>query len=299
MVFCSPFSVPIRSGRDARERSTNDEPNRLLQTAAWEMTKHLARAFRIAIILLAGMVVLHEAAWSANLADTVAEVKRSVVGVGTMRYSRRLPDKFVGTGFVVAQGRHVITTAHVVRDARTSRRDEFLAVFVGGGRDIEARRAIVVANDVEHDLSLLEIEGQALAPMKLGRSDRVREGETYAFTGFPAGVLLGMYPATHRGMIASITPIIISDDPDAAQPPRLLRRRTSAYPIFQLDATAYPGNSGSPMYDVQSGHVIAVINKVLLKDGDVASAMVRPSGITYAIPVTYVEALLGDGALNP
>ena len=41
--------------------------------------------------------------------------------------------------------------------------------------------------------------------------------------------------------------------------------KSGTFNIFQLDATAYPGNSGSPVFDVASGEVIGVINMVFIK----------------------------------
>jgi S1-C subfamily serine protease len=61
--------------------------------------------------------------------------------------------------------------------------------------------------------------------------------------------------------------------------------------VFQLDGTAYPGNSGSPLYDPETGIVYGIINKVLIK-GMKESALSHPSGITYAIPSNYVRSLL-------
>ena len=64
-----------------------------------------------------------------------------------------------------------------------------------------------------------------------------------------------------------------------------------SYDVLQLDATAYPGNSGSPVYEQRSGKVVGVINSVLVKGGKEA-AIAKPSGISYAIPVQFVHALL-------
>jgi len=58
-----------------------------------------------------------------------------------------------------------------------------------------------------------------------------------------------------------------------------------------LDATAYPGNSGSPLYEEQTGKVIGVINSVFVK-GTKETAIENPSGIIYVIPSQYVRALL-------
>jgi S1-C subfamily serine protease len=61
--------------------------------------------------------------------------------------------------------------------------------------------------------------------------------------------------------------------------------------VFQLDATAYPGNSGGPLFDPRSGAVFGVISMVLVK-GTRESALSQPSGITYAIPSRYVSEML-------
>jgi hypothetical protein len=37
----------------------------------------------------------------------------------------------------------------------------------------------------------------------------VREGEGYAFIGFPIGMVLGLDAVTHRGIISAISPIAI------------------------------------------------------------------------------------------
>lgn len=63
------------------------------------------------------------------------------------------------------------------------------------------------------------------------------------------------------------------------------------FTVYQLDGTAYPGNSGSPVYDPETGTVLAVINMVFVK-GLKETAITNPSGITYAVPVRHVRSLL-------
>ena len=69
------------------------------------------------------------------------------------------------------------------------------------------------------------------------------------------------------------------------------RLREGSFDIYQLDATAYPGNSGSPVYDPDNGDVLGVINMVLVKSTK-ESALTQPSGITYAVPSSHIEELL-------
>jgi len=135
-----------------------------------------------------------------------------------------------------------------------------------------------------------------LPPFKLGNVSSVREGQLYAFTGYPIGMVLGLHPVTHRGIISAISPVAIPLIRTNKLNEKLLKRLQDPYPVFQLDATAYPGNSGSPLYDTESGEVIGVINKVFIQESK-ETAITKPSGITYAIPVNHVEKLLRDKKL--
>ena len=71
----------------------------------------------------------------------------------------------------------------------------------------------------------------------------------------------------------------------------MMKRLDSTTLIYQLDAVAYPGNSGSPVFDPKTGSVIGVINKVLVKDTK-ESALSAPTGISYAIQVSHVIDLM-------
>jgi serine protease Do len=60
--------------------------------------------------------------------------------------------------------------------------------------------------------------------------------------------------------------------------------------IFQLDATAYPGNSGSPLYDSAKADAAGIINMVFVK-GTKGAVLTQPSDITYAIPARHLQTL--------
>lgn len=229
-------------------------------------------------------------------ADTVAKVKPSIVAVGTFMSSRSPRAVFLGTGFAVATGNIIITNEHVIPSQMDSKYREQLAVFYH--KDDEDKMIIVkeVVLDKEHDLAVLKLTEGILPPLKLGNVSTVREGQLFAFTGYPIGMVLGLYPVTHRGMISAISPIVIPLLRSTQLNPNLLRRLQEPYEVFQLDATAYPGNSGSPLYDPDSGEVVGIINKVFVQESK-ESILSKPSGITYAIPVSHIEKLLKDKGL--
>ena len=248
---------------------------------------------RVWVLVLSAISGLPVAA--GGLPDTITRVKPAVIGVGTVQQTRRPPVKLLATGFVVADGRHVVTNAHAIPDELASGSKEFLAVLTGE-RNVTAHPAKVVRLDRVHDLALLRFSGQPRPAFRLGKSRNVREGELYAFTGFPIGMVLGMRPVTHRGIVSAITPIAIPQISPKLLDPKMVKQLRDPYDVFQLDATAYPGNSGSPLYDPETGEVVGVINKVFVKESKEA-VLEKPSGITYAIPVRYVKELLRDAGV--
>ena len=245
-------------------------------------------------MILPLLLWFHAGAAFADLPDTLARIKPGIVAVGTMQTTRAPPAIMLGTGFVVTDGRHVITNAHVLPASLDAERQEFLAVLTGSGQQGEVRRATRLLVDEAHDLALLRISGEPLPALRLAQDDAVREGQEIAFTGFPIGMVLGLHPATHRGIVSAISPVVLpahhSTQLDAAQ----IRRLRTSFDVYQLDATAYPGNSGSPLFDPRSGEVLGIVNLVFVK-GSKENLLKDPSGIAYAIPVRHARELLRKG----
>jgi S1-C subfamily serine protease len=236
---------------------------------------------------------------AADLVDTVTRIKPSIVGIATHQMLRSPRTRLLGTGFVVADGNHVITSEHVLPESLDASANEFLVIAIVGdrGREGEVRRAERVAVDVARDLALLRFEGEPLPALALGEAAPVSEGQRVAFTGFPIGTRLGLVPATHRGIISAITRIVMPPRAAREITPATARRLRDPFEIYQLDATAYPGNSGSPLFEPESGTVLGVVNMVFVQEG--GEPISRPSGISYAIPVRYVRHLLSQSDLLP
>lgn len=253
---------------------------------------------RIILVLCTLAAVLHAAtARAATLPDTVDRVRPSIVAVGTIMPMRQPPVNFVGTGFVVGSGRHVVTNAHVLPARLDAQKRERLVVISGRGQG-RAHGATVLGKDSRHDLAVLSFDEGPLPAMRLGQAESVREGALYAFTGYPIGPVLGLFPVTHRGIVSAVSPIAIPQVSGRVLDPEMLRRLGNPFNVFQLDATAYPGNSGSPLYDPATGAVVGVINKVFVKESK-EKILALPSGITYAIPVTHVHDLLRKHGVSP
>jgi S1-C subfamily serine protease len=127
--------------------------------------------------------------------------------------------------------------------------------------------------------------------MRFAVDENVRPGERVAFTGFPIGAALGLYAATQEGIVSSIAPVARPMDSGRQLDAVQMRRLRAPFDVYQLDAIAYPGNSGSAVYRQSTGEVIGVMNSVFVKESR-ESLLSAPSGIAYAIPVVHLRALL-------
>ena len=227
------------------------------------------------------------------LPETIARVKPSVVIVGSYNPTSAPRFSLRGTGFVVGAGNWVVSNAHVLQAPGSSEASGQLVVQVRTGPDsFQTRTARVLDKDLFHDLTLLQIDGPPVPALPVGDADRVKEGQELAFMGFPIGGALGFSSVTHRAMVSSITQARLPSAQSGQLSERAIRGlREGNFLIFQLDATAYPGNSGGPLFDPASGEVMGVVNMVLLK-GTRESALSQPSGISYAIPARHVRDMM-------
>lgn len=245
----------------------------------------------VGVLVLAG--VLPRGLSASPLADTVARVKPSIVIVGTYKATDTPRFQLRGSGFVVGDGSQVVTNVHVLPEASGLSESPTLVVQVRGPDGQWQMRGVErVARSDEYDIALLRIQGPAAVALPLGDSARVREGDELAFTGFPIGGVLGYSPVTHRAMVSSVTEAALPSPSARQLQSRAVRGlRNGTFNIFQLDATAYPGNSGGPLFDPNTGEVLGVMSMVLIK-GTRESALSQPSGIAYAIPAVHVKELL-------
>lgn len=252
-------------------------------------------AFARTLAALVALVCLQAfAVHAADLRETIKRVKPSVVAVGTFERTRSPEFEFRGTGFVVGDGNTIVTNAHVLPDSVDATRREVVAVLVptlaAGAANVRSAR--VTAIDANADLALLHVDGDPLPALSLMDSDAVEEGQEVLITGFPLGPILGAFATTHRGMVSAIAPIAIPQPRAQGLEANVVSRlKRGAFPVFQLDATAYPGNSGSPVYDPASGKVLGIVNMVFVK-GTKETALTKPSGITYAVPARHLQELL-------
>ena len=108
---------------------------------------------------------------------------------------------------------------------------------------------------------------------------------------FRSATRFGFHPVTHRGIVSSQPPIALPSPTAKQLDSRVIRSvNAGAFVLFQLDAIAYAGHSGSPVYAAENGEVIGLISMTLKGSKDAAVGLA--TGISFAVPVQYLQELI-------
>ena len=232
---------------------------------------------------------------AADLRAAVERVKPSVVAIGSYVPARSPAVVFGGTGWVTGDGLSVITNAHVIPEPGQPGGSDHWGIMQADGDRVRFRQLTLIARDGQHDLAHLRLTGAPLPALVLADSSQAREGQELGFTGFPMGLVRALGPATHHATLAAITTLnpaaLTARQRDTLGLQQPSPSQQQPVTVFQLDAIAYPGNSGSPLFDAATGEVLGVVNMVLIQ-GARDHAVTAPSGIAYAVPSSYVRDLL-------
>lgn len=184
---------------------------------------------------------------------------REFFGDAFKEYTRQVPMKGAGSGFVVSADGRVLTNNHVIAGA-----DKITVTFSDG----RTFKATVIGKDPTFDLAVLKIDAKNLPVLALGDSDSARVGEWTVAIGNPLG--LGVEPTVTVGVLSAKNRSIHAKD-------------FNFDGFLQTDAAINPGNSGGPLLNSR-GEVIG-INTAIIP---------YAQGIGFAIPVNMAKQVMGD-----
>ena len=159
------------------------------------------------------------------------------------------PMRGVGSGIVLDNEGHILTSEHVVADAA-----RILVTLTDG----QVVGGTVVGGDEDTDIAIVKAEASDLVPAEFGDSDKLRVGQPVLAIGNPLGLRGG--PTVTSGVISSLRRSLHPGNGSDLQ-------------VVQTDAAINPGNSGGPLVDLK-GQVIAI-----------ATAQIpHAEGIGFAVP---------------
>ena len=97
---------------------------------------------------------------SYSFVDIVSETTGSVVAIGLYTPLESDGNQVLGTGFVVGNGKWVITNYHVVSKILDPQIVQHYVAIHGEGRNVTAQKAEIIDIDPVHDLALLKISNE-------------------------------------------------------------------------------------------------------------------------------------------
>jgi S1-C subfamily serine protease len=224
-------------------------------------------------IATAQSVAAEAAALRDDIQGLLEEVAPSVVLITTEYDDTSASRGAIGTGVVFDDRGHVITNAHVVRDAarielRFADGSTRLARFVGGDSPFT-------------DVAVLRTDPAGIEPARFASSDRLRIGDpVLAF-----GNALGNDASLTRGVVSN---------PRA----RFINANSERHDFIQTDAPVNPGNSGGPLLN-REGAVVGIVTQVVTstRDGQFVQ------GVGFALPSDRVlpvaERIIAEGGDFP
>lgn len=176
-----------------------------------------------------------------------------------------------GSGFVYDRQGHIITNAHLVKDA------EAIVVTLRNAYPLPAE---LVGLDSFSDLAALKVStgDERLAPLRIGASAAVKVGQRAISIGNPFGLKASMTSGIVSGLGRSL--------PSAALIDAGVAPGFDNPSIIQIDAPIHPGNSGGPLLD-SSGLVIGITTAMRTDSGHF-------QGIGFAVPADTMRRVIPD-----
>ena len=196
-----------------------------------------------------------------SLIEIFKNSEAGVVRVNIQRAEESISPSGVGSGFVFDKKGHIITNAHVVKDAI-----KVVVTFLDG----RSYNAEIVGVDTFTDIAVIKVNADLslLSPIFLGDSSNLQVGEPIAAIGNPFG------------LSGSMTSGIVS------QLDRLLPSGAgySIPDVIQTDAAINPGNSGGPLLNMR-GEIVGINTAIQSTTGEF-------TGVGFAIPSQTVAKIV-------
>lgn len=268
------------------------------------------RSFKLAVILLAGIVIGtgydfitniihkdtgHRTSLSADvyeLQDKLVSIgeqaSQAVVGVSVtslvrerylmnpdqddlFRFFFGLPERqFRQSG--IGSGFIVRKDGYILTNEHVIDKAEDITVLLPNGEKYKAK---LTGYDIRSDLAVLKIDAKNLPYIEMGDSDKVKTGQWAIAVGNPFAIFENNpKPTMTLGIISAVHRSLPSSD---------MNNRYYG-DLIQTDAAINPGNSGGPLLNID-GKVIGINVAIISNSG-------QSAGIGFALPINRAKSIL-------
>jgi len=197
-----------------------------------------------------------------SIEDTIKSSVKIVVDRGIKTEGGvGVPDQVLGTGVVIDKIGYIITNYHIIESSVDPKYEGYSRIYVipNGDEGIKLV-AKVVGYDSICDLALIKVEKEMTSLIRVGDSDKLKQGEKIVAIGNPVG------------LVNTVTSGIVSSTD---------RPFLQIGNIIQIDAALNPGNSGG-----------ALINKDGYLVGITFAGLEKFENLNFAIPSNLLLSIL-------
>lgn len=225
------------------------------------------------------------------LKDNITKVKNSIIAIGFKPTKNQIT--IIGSGFAIDKSGRILTAAHLYNQLTP----EKIRNLVGMAITKQEKSGLnyytwlpleLIKKDDKNDMALFQLKdyGKTLiTPLDLGDSEKIEVGDEVYFIGFPyAAQLIN----DGFGITLIVNKTIISNIKHDGIDPKHPRN------WFIVDAISNPGNSGSPLLNLETNKVIGVMTIAfrtpsrVIKELDIR----EPMHIAGARPINLAKSLL-------
>ena len=198
---------------------------------------------------------------SLSLIEIFEKSESGVVRVNVQRNETSEVVGGIGSGFVFDKKGHIITNAHVVKDAV-----KVVVTFLDG----RSYNAEIIGTDEFTDLAIIKVNADLvlLHPLSMGDSSNLKVGEQIAAIGNPFGLSGSMT----SGIVSQLGRLLPSD------------AGYSIPDVIQTDAAINPGNSGGPLLNMR-GEIVGINTAIQSATGEF-------TGVGFSIPSQTVAKIV-------
>ncbi|MDH3377826.1 MAG: DegQ family serine endoprotease [Gammaproteobacteria bacterium] len=177
------------------------------------------------------------------------------------------PTRSLGSGFVISSDGYILTSAHVIADAKR--------IIVRFSNRLE-REAVIIGRDRRSDVALLKVEAETELPsVQIGDPDKLKVGEWVLAIGSP----FGFESSATAGIVSAKGRSLPNEN---------------YVPFIQTDVAINPGNSGGPLFNL-AGEVVGINAQIYSQTGGFM-------GLSFAVPINIAirvaDQLKTDGRVK-
>lgn len=179
-----------------------------------------------------------------------------------------------GSGFIMTESGYAITCNHVINSAKNINVRIRIPGRIGGMDSWH--KASVVATDRIVDMALLKLDGDHFPTVQMDWDNSIKRGQNLQLLGYPFGTKISdddklLDYSIFEGKVASV-------------------QEKNGYDTVFVDMQAKRGNSGGPVFDIESNKVVGILCGSQI-EGD--SHLVEE--INYIRPIKYAKELFFRG----